>query len=841
MGNLSYTNVPAEQDSDPITELALDLRWTWNHSTDELWRALEPELWDATRNPWTVLQAVSQDKLQRLLSEKRFRERVDTLLANQKNTEKSDAWFQKNHPDSVLNAVAYFSMEHMLSEGLPIYSGGLGNVAGDQLKTASDLGVPVIGIGLLYQQGYFRQEIDRTGAQVARYPFNDPGQLPIRPLRNQSGDWLRLKVLLPGHALWIPDVGSAGGPQEALLAGHQRSANLPAYRSITSELYGGDSELRLRQEMVLGIGGWRLLRALGIQPRVCHLNEGHSAFAVLERARWFMEDYQQPFRVALMVTRAGNLFTTHTVVSASSDRFSPELMEHYFKWYVQERLKIPFRDLLALGRKNPDDGSEPFNMTYLGIRGSGAVNGVSRLHGQVSRRIFAGLFPRWPVAEVPIGHVTNGVHVPTWDSAEADALWAKACGEERWRGSLEYVEEQIRCVDDHTLWQLRSTGRRRLVEFTRRRLALQRAYQGASKEEIEKASTVFDERRLTLGFARRFTAYKRPNMLLHDPPRLTRILTDPKRPVQLVLAGKAHPHDWAGQAMIKQWNEFIRLPAVQEHVVFLSDYDMLMTQELIAGVDVWLNTPRRPLEACGTSGMKVLANGGLNLSELDGWWAEAYSPDVGWALGEGIDRRDEPGRDAAEADALYTLLEREVIPSFYDRDEQRIPHQWVSKIRESMARLTPRFSANRAVRQYTEEHYIPLASAYCARSAGGGRDGAALLAWLEQIASHWNEIRFGPVRVDKKDGKYFYNLKVHLGSIQPDDVQIEIYADPVDSGMPLRAPMALDHTAQDSPGVYEFSGAVPSDRPVQHYTPRAIPRRQGVSIPLELPLIAWQK
>jgi starch phosphorylase len=840
MGNPLNTNEPAEQIADPLTELALDLRWTWNHSTDDLWRELEPELWEATRNPWLILQAVSQNRLERLLGEPRFRDRVQALLERKRTIEASDAWFQKSHPDSSLRTVAYFSMEYMLSEALPIYSGGLGNVAGDHLKTSSDLGVPVIAVGLLYQQGYFRQEIDPNGAQIARYPFNDPGQLPIRPLRTAAGDWLRLRVLLPGHPLWIRTWEAKAGRRKLYLLDTNDPANPPAYRSIAGELYGGASETRLRQEMVLGIGGWRLLRALGLRPEVCHLNEGHSAFAALERAHTFMEDHNQPFDVALAATRAGNLFTTHTPVEAGCDRFSPDLMRKYLEGYAEERLKIPLDRLLALGRLNPADGSEPFNMTYLAIRGSGAVNGVSRLHGRVSRRLFRGLFPRWPEVEVPVAYVTNGVHVPTWDSAEADALWEKACGQERWRGSLEYVDEQIRCLRDSEIWQLRTRVRKALVEFTRRRLAEQREVQGAPREEVEAAGRVFDETRLTLGFARRFAEYKRPGMLLHDPQRLVRILTNAERPIQLVLAGKAHPQDWVGQAIIRDWNAFIRRPEVRGRVVFLADYDMLMTEELVAGVDLWLNTPRRPWEACGTSGMKVLANGGLNLSELDGWWAEAYAPDVGWAIGDGRDRGIDPGWDAVEAEALYSLLEREIVPGFYHR-EDGIPRQWVGRIRESMARLTPAFSANRMVRQYVEQHYIPLAAAYCKRAEEHGKAAAELLAWVRTMASHWHEVRFGAVQISTFDGMYSYIVEVHLGSIRPADVRVEIYADLPNADRPFQAAMVLDGSSSNSSGAYRYSGAVPSDRPADHYTPRIVPRRDGVLVPLEVGLIAWQK
>jgi glycogen phosphorylase len=841
MGDPVYPRVPAAQPPDPISELALDLRWAWNHASDELWRELEPELWEATQNAWLVLQSVSQDTLRRLHSDSRYRERVRELLDKKHELEAAEVWFQKTHPKAPLNAIAYFSMEYMLSEALPIYSGGLGNVAGDQLKAASDLGVPVIGIGLLYQQGYFRQEIDSNGAQIARYPFNDPDQLPIRPLRNASGEWLRLKLLLPGCTLWIRAWEAKAGCRRLYLMDTNDPANPPAMRTITGELYGGGPEMRLRQEAVLGLGGWQLVRALGLQPEVCHLNEGHAAFAVLERARWFMEEHGQPFDVALTATRAGNLFTTHTPVEAGFDRFAPDLMERYFKWYAEQLLKISMRDLMALGRRNGDDNSEPFNMAYLAMRGSGAANGVSRLHGAVSRRLFAGLFPRWPEAETPVGYVTNGVHVPTWDSAEADRLWTGACGKDRWRGPLEYVEDQVRFVQDRDLWRLRCVGREALIEFARKRLAADRAYHGAAQPEIDEAGRAFDDTRLTLGFARRFASYKRPTMLLHDPERLIRILTDPDRPVQLLIAGKAHPQDGAGQDMIRQWNEFMRRSEVHGRAAFLSDYDMRLTQILVEGVDVWLNTPRRPWEASGTSGMKVLANGGLNLSELDGWWSEAYAPDVGWAIGDGKDRGDDPAWDAAEATALYELLERDVIPSFYDRDGEGIPRGWVARIRESMARLTGAFSANRSLRQYTEEYYLPLASAYVRRAADGGRAAVEFVEWKRSIASHWHEVRFGDVAIAQRHGAYEYKVVVHLGGVSPEDVQVQLYADPRGLEQPFRRAMTVDAANSPSPAVYRYSGVAPADRPADDYTPRVVPCFRDALVPLELPLIAWQK
>ena len=722
-----YNLLPTEIEGfDSLAELALDMRWSWDHGTDEVWRQLDPELWEITHNPWVVLQTVSRDQIERVLADPVFRQDVDVLVQTRRQGVETPAWFQRNCSQGCLTCAAYFSMEFMLSEALPIYSGGLGNVAGDQLKAASDLGVPVVGVGLLYQQGYFRQVIDRNGEQQALFPYNDPGQLPITPLRQANGEWLRLEIALPGYSVWLRAWQVQVGRIKLYLLDSNDAANFPAHRGITSELYGGGPELRLKQELLLGIGGWRLLVALGLRPEVCHLNEGHAAFAVLERARGFMRETAQPFEVALATTRAGNLFTTHTAVTAGFDRFAPALIEQYLGAYAEQGLGIPLHDLLALGRGNPNDSSESFNMAYLAIRGSGAVNGVSRLHGRVSRRLFEPLFPHWPAAEVPVGYVTNGVHMPTWDSAAADDLWTRACGKDRWLGTTETLEQDIRRIPDADLWQFRLAASKSLIAYTRERLSRQLTASGASSEAIAKAEHLLDPDILTLGFARRFATYKRPNLLLHNPERLLRLLTNPQHPVQLILAGKAHPEDRAGQAMIREWIQFIRQTETRPHIVFLNDYDMLLTEHLVQGVDVWINTPRRPWEACGTSGMKVLVNGGINLSELDGWWAEAFEPDLGWALGDGQEHGDDPAWDAIEAEALYDLLEREVIPEFYTRDERGIPTAWVARMRESMARLTPRFSANRAVRDYTEQYYIPAAVAYRLRSATNGAIGRQL-------------------------------------------------------------------------------------------------------------------
>jgi starch phosphorylase len=840
--NPNDNSLPTEIEGfDSLAELALDLRWSWSHATDEVWRQLDPALWELTQNPWVVLQTVSKDKLQRVLADPAFRKNIDDLLRAKRQAAETPAWFQKNHPQSPLKCVAYFSMEYMLSEALPIYSGGLGNVAGDQLKAASDLGVPVVGVGLLYQQGYFRQVIGKDGAQQALYPYNDPGQLPVTPLRQANGEWLRLEITLPGYSVWLRAWQVQVGRVKLYLLDSNDAANFPAHRGIASELYGGGPELRLLQEMLLGIGGWRLLAALGIKPEVCHLNEGHAAFAVLERARSFMQENAQSFEVALAATRAGNLFTTHTAVAAGFDRFTPALIEQYLGRYATQKLGITLHDLLALGRQNPDDASESFNMAYLAIRGSGSVNGVSRLHGKVSRQLFAPLFPHWPQDEVPVGHVTNGVHMPTWDSAAADDLWTKACGKDRWLGKAETLEQGIRRVSDDSLWQFRLATSKSLVEYARERLARHYAAAGASSETVEEAKHLFDPNALTLGFARRFATYKRPNLLLHDPERLLRLLSNPQRPVQLMIAGKAHPADLAGQALIQKWIQFIRQPAVRPHAIFLSDYDMHLTERLVQGVDVWINTPRRPWEACGTSGMKVLVNGGINLSELDGWWAEAYTPEVGWALGDGQEHDSDPAWDAAEAEALYERLEREVIPDFYNRNEKGVPTAWVARMRESMARLTPRFSANRAVCEYTEQHYLPAATACHSRIANKGAVGRQMVDWRHSLEQKWAALRFGAVKVETRGGQHIIEVQVGLHGLDPKAVRVELYADGIKDSPPVRQEMTCLHPLSDESGGYVYSATVAAARPPADYTARVMPRCDGVAIPLEDSRILWQR
>ncbi len=715
------------------------------------------------------------------------------------------------------------------------------------MKSASDLGLPVIGVGLLYQQGYFRQYIDNNGEQQAYKPFNDPGQLPVTPLRLPNGEWLRIEIPLRGYPVWLRAWQVQVGRVKLYLLDSNDAANIPIYREITSEVYGGGSDMRIKQEIILGIGGWRLLETLGIAPDVCHLNEGHAAFAVLERAHSYMQRTGETFEVALAITRAGNLFTTHTAVAAGFDHFTPSLIAEYLSEYAEKKLNISLHDLLALGRQNPGDTSENFNMAYLAIRGCGNVNGVSRLHGQVSRHIFEPLFERWPTEEVPVGHVTNGVHMPSWESASADDCWTETCGKDRWQGTndtLTQTQDMLR-VSDSRLWKMRNEARSSLIDYIRQRLAAEGASYGVTAEAIGNTRKIFDPNILTIGFARRFVAYKRPDLLLHDPARLVRLLTNDKQPVQLIIAGKAPPADQGGRDLIRRWVQFIRQTGTSQHVIFVSDYDMLLAEHLVEGMDVWLNTPQRPWEASGTSGMKVLVNGGVNLSELDGWWVEAYTPEVGWALGDGREHGNDPGLDAREAEDLFNLLEKEVIPDFYNRNADNIPVSWIARVRKSMATLTPYFSASRTVQEYTEKYYLPAADAYHTRAAANVAKGKQIVHWKSAIELAWPRIYFGEVTVKTEEAQHLFEVPVFLAGLDPHSVMVELFAredQPQGSKLFRFEMQPLTSSGEEAKkGFIVYNAKVPATIPAGDYTPRLIPRHEGVSVPLENARILWQR
>jgi len=823
-----------------LATLATDLRWSWNHGADELWQIVDPELWEATANPWLILESVSDQRLHELANDKPFLSALEQQLTARDEHFASETWFSSEYDDRFTGQIAYFSMEFGLSEALPIYSGGLGVLAGDYLKTACDLDVPLVGIGLLYQQGYFRQVLNANGEQIEFFPYNDPTMLPVVPLRDDKGAWVRITIDLPGRPLRLRTWYGQVGRRNLLLLDSNDPLNEPGDRGITSELYGGGTEMRLQQEIVLGIGGWRLLETLGINCPVCHLNEGHAAFALLERARYFMQTNNQPLQMALCATRAGNLFTTHTPVEAGFDQFSPDLFSLYFRDYATE-LGIDIKDLLALGRVAAAQQDAPFNMAYLAIRGSGAINGVSQLHGTVSRRIFQPLFPHWPQHEVPVGHVTNGVHVPSWDSITADSLWTEACGKSRWCGTLETLETDLRKLPDDALWHLRSQCRQQMISFIRQRLRRQHRGRGATREWIQECCELLDPDVLTLGFARRFAEYKRTNLLLHDSARLVRLLTNRDRPVQLVIAGKAHPQDAKGKQMLRDWQQFIMRPEVKGRVVFVEDYDLVVAEKLTQGVDVWINTPRRPWEASGTSGMKVLVNGGLNLSELDGWWAEAYSPEVGWALGDRQEHDADEQWDAAEAQQLYHLLEQEVIPCFYQRNDKGLPHGWVDRMRESMARLTTQYSTNRMLREYMQNYYEPLFEAYRRRIASNNAIATDIQQWHAHLAHHWQRIHFGSVTSQRIDEHHHFQVQVYLDELRPEAARVELYADATATEESVVQPLERSDLLSGTTNAYIYQGSVSATRPASDYTPRIVPMHAEAVVPLEANFILWYR
>ncbi len=815
-----------------LSELALDLRWSWSHVADALWRRIDAELWHRTQNPWLILQMVSTHHLKKLAKDERFLELLQTLREEQQAAAQKPGWFQAQGYDARLKSVAYFSMEFGLSEALPIYSGGLGVLAGDHLKTASELGLPLVGVGLLYQQGYFRQGLDGDGRQLAFYPYNDPTQMPVRPARDASGEWLQVTLPFPGRDLLLRVWEVRVGRVMLYLLDSNHPLNAPADRGITSELYGGGREMRLQQEIVLGIGGYAALRALGLEPEICHINEGHAALVVLERARRFQKQASLDFATALTATRAGNLFTTHTPVEAGFDRFDIPLVERYLGAYATD-LGLSFETFLRLGHAPGASPRSPFQMAWLALHGSGRVNAVSRLHGEVSRGLFSPLFPRWPLAEVPVCHVTNGVHTPNWDSDEADRLWTRICGKDRWRGELGAMEEAIRGIGEAELWEMRARNRRQLIDWLRERHF---ATAGDNVEQIE-----LDPNALTLGFARRFATYKRPNLLLHDPGRLARILSNAHLPVQLVIAGKAHPEDHDGQRMIEAWIHFIRDYGLQRKVVFIVDYDLLSAEQLVQGVDLWINTPRRPWEACGTSGMKVLVNGGLNLSELDGWWAEAWTPAVGWALGDRKEHDADPSWDAYEAGVLYDLLEKEIIPLFYQRNPHGVPEAWVARMRQSMATLTPHFSTNRMVRQYVEDHYLPLATSWRRRAKNGAGLAREIVQWRRTCRHHWSGIHFGAVARRTMENRHLFEAQVYLDDAPPEAVAVEMYADATDGHPQEIHPMEPVETLAGAVNGYLYQGVVAAQRPLDHYTMRIRPFHPDANVPLEEWHILWER
>jgi glycogen phosphorylase len=824
-----------------LRELALNLRWTWDRETRVLFREIYPDLWDRiVDNPWLVLRAASPARLATLAADPEFCARVERAHAGLMAYMAERGWFHQAHADEEEASVAYFTAEVGLTECLPIYAGGLGVLSGDHVKAASALGVPLVGVSLLYHEGYNRQMLDANGWQMDRYPPNAVELMPLRLERDADGWPLLVRVALPGRnvilSVWRAQVGRV----PIYLLDSNVPTNSPVDRGITAQLYGGDREMRLQQEMVLGIGGWRALTAVGHRPQVCHLNEGHAAFAVFERARQLHQEANVSFWEALAATAAGNVFTTHTPVPAGFDLFPPDMFIRYFGAYAEE-LGISASDLAGLGRVEPLDWEEPFNMAVLALRHVNSCNGVSKLHGLVSRRVFGPEFPRFPETEIPITAVTNGIHTASWLSEGMGRLLKHYVGESVAEQPDQADWERVKTIPDAEIWAALAEGRQRLVAFSRQRLRRQLGQRGVSAIHARaRAETTLDPNVLTIGFARRFATYKRATLFMSDRDRLRRLLLHPLRPIQFVIAGKAHPQDDGGKALIQEVFRFAEEADVRHRIVFLEDYDMRVTGRMVQGVDVWLNTPRRPMEASGTSGMKVLPNGGLNFSVLDGWWAEAYTPEVGWAIGDEWEDPDPGHQDAVDAADLYDQLERAIIPLYYDRGADGVPHGWVARVKQSMRLLCPVFNTNRMVRQYVDEHYLPAAHRYRAMTANGLAEAKSLAAWKAQVRWHWERVRIEESSAQARNGAVTFRARVSLGPLHPEDLLVEAYAEPIGSnGSQGTAEVVALQPRRAQAGSVLYEGKLTTRRPAEHFTVRVIPQHPKARQPLDVPLVRW--
>jgi glycogen phosphorylase len=851
----TFTVVPAlPEPLERLRAVAYNLRWAWSHQAIGLFRRLDANLWEETgHNPVLMLGTVDQFRLDEVAADPGFLAHLERVSRDLDEYASGDStWFARTHKSPGPVLAAYFSAEFGVTECLSIFAGGLGLLAGDHLKSASDLGVPLVGVGLLYQEGYFRQHLNDAGWQRELYVDNDFHNLPLDEEPLPDGEPVTVEIPLPGrraHAqVWRAQIGRV----PLYLLDMNLESNAPEDRDITKRLYGGDLEMRIKQEIVLGIGGCRALAAMGATPSVYHMNEGHASFLALERIRSLMQRNGLGFAAAREAASAGLVFTTHTPVAAGHDRFPPDMLLHYLGGYGSE-MGLSAHDLLGMGRQNPSDSNEPFCMTVLALRLVSFANGVSRLHGEVSRDMWQGLWPDVVRNEIPIDHVTNGVHIKSWISKEMDDLYDRYLGP-RWREEPadRSVWEQVRSIPADELWRTHERRRQRLVAFARQNLRRQLEHDGASRRRLEEAEEALSPVALTIGFARRFATYKRATLLLRDPDRLARILGDANRPVQILFAGKAHPHDDQGKDMIKQIVALSRDPRFKGKLVFLEDYDTAVARSLVQGADVWLNTPRRPMEASGTSGMKAAANGVLNLSILDGWWEEAWEDSgaapIGWAIGRGEPDNASDDLDAEEADALYDLLEQEVVPIFYQRNGDNLPREWVARMKECVATLCCQFNTHRMVREYVDRGYVPAATRYECLTAEGMAGAKALADWRARVQTEWPNVRVAMVSGDAnstpKVGQTMrVQAAVRMGSLAPDDLMVEAYigklgaADEFTEGEAV----AMDLVGPDDEGgfIYEAS-AVPCKRSGLHgLTVRAMPRHVDLPTRFLPGLITW--
>jgi glycogen phosphorylase len=833
---------------EPLRQLAYNLWWSWDHASRDLFRRLDVDLWEqVAHNPVAMLWRIEQKRLELAARDDAYMAQVHRVLDGFYLYLNGRTWYEEHFPDTKDEPIAYFSAEFGLHESLPIYSGGLGVLAGDHLKAASDLGVPLVGVGLMYRQGYFEQQLTEDGWQLESYPNHDFHQMPAALSKDADGNPLRVQVRIGTSTLfaqiWLVHVGRVN----LYLLDADIPENSPELRVVTSRLYGGDQRMRIRQEILLGIGGLRALRAVGVAPKACHINEGHAAFLVPERIRQVMVEHGLSWREARETVTAGHIFTTHTPVPAGIDRFEPKLVEEHLAWMASE-LGISMEEFLSLGREDHSGKTGAFCMPILALRLAMCSNGVSQLHGDVARGMWQGHWPGVPKEEIPITHITNGVHIRTWISAQMADLfdqylgpvWAEAPADSE-------VWARVDEIPDAELWRVHDRRREHLVGMVRRRLKEQLRRRGAAPAEIKAADEVLDPEALTIGFARRFAPYKRASLILRNLERLTRLIKTADRPIQLIFAGKAHPADGAGKELIKQLSAICSRPEFRRHVVFLEGYDMRLARILVQGVDVWLNNPLRLHEASGTSGMKVPANGGLNLSCLDGWWPEAYNGDNGWAIGDGRVYEDLAYQDHVESESLYNLVEREIVPLFYERTVDDVPRKWLARVKESIKTICPVFSTIRVLRDYSERMYQPALQR--ARRLGENQFAIArnLAAWKQTLAQQWHQVRITEVQAEPREvfkvgDQLRLVTKVHLGTVDPKDVAVEVYIGQVDTAGEISkgSSIVMRHVQEDRDGVHEFDGVIPCGRSGrQGYAIRVVPNHADLVNRYEPGLVVW--
>jgi len=765
----------------PLYDMSFNLFFAWNYDAQELFRRINPDLWEKTKmNPVEFLGRIQQKELDNLVTDEGFIAHMDRVK------QELDRYMSEIPDPEVFGKaarpflVAYFTAECGVADCLPIYSGGLGILSGDHLKSASDLNLPIIGISLAYQKGYFRQYLSHDGWQMETYPINDFTTMPMERVRDEKGESVEVSVDLKGERVSVQVWRVNIGRTRLYLLDTNLTKNPQWARDITSELYGGDREMRIRQEIILGIGGVRMLKAMGIEPTLYHINEGHSAFAIFERIRALREERGLSFNEALEFVRATSVFTTHTPVPAGNDMFHPDLVRAYFGSFAKS-IGITPEVLLALGRQNPRDKNEEFCMTVLALKLSNSNNGVSRLHARVSRRMWQRIWPKTPETDLPIVHLTNGVHIPSWISRGMSENYARYLGP-RWIEDPDnmMVWERVDKIPNTELWRTHERSRERLVAFTRKRLKQQLAKRGVSNRDQAVADEVLDSEALTIGFARRFAPYKRAYLILKDLRRLEQILTNEDSPVQMIFAGKAHPQDQAGKELIKQLVQISNQDHLRRRMVFLEDYDMEVARLMVQGVDVWLNTPRRPLEACGTSGMKAVANGALHLSVLDGWWDEGYDPDIGWAIGGRENYNDHDFQDELESRTLYEILEKDIVPLFYDRGPERLPRRWLAMMKASLHKLCPMFNTHRMVMEYWTRFYIPSAERHFQLMKDDWKGVKELAGWREKIMYNWSKVMIKGIRMDEiseieMGASYHAEADVFLSELSPSDIMVEAY------------------------------------------------------------------